>query len=402
MKKLLLLGGSRYLLPAIEAAHTLEEEIHVITCDYLPNNIAHKYSDEYHNVNIVDKEAVLKKAQELKVDGVLSFATDPGVVSAAYAAERLGLPSAAPYESIKILQNKDLFRNFMKENGFNVPWHKMFRDKMSAINGITEDDLPVVVKPVDSAGSKGVTKVERMEEIEVAVEKAFRNSIAQRCIVEKFIPLKYHQSGSDSFVKEGKLVFTSFDKQYYDLKAANPFTPAAMCYPSDIPEEKLNEIRRELQRLVNILRIGTTIINVECRVGMDDKAYIMEVSTRAGGNRVPEIVKYATGVDLIKNDVKHALGMPIEDFKSFSKEKCYARVIVHSYKNGIFEGIQIAGEVEKKYLIEKDIWYSVGTEVGAFTGANQSLGLLFLKFPSQEIAEKYLTDIEGWLIVSVR
>ena len=86
----MLLGGIRYLLPAIEVAH--KHGYHVITVDYLPENIAHQYSDEYYNVSIIDKEAVLQLAQELQIDGILSFAVDPGVVTAAYVAEKMGLP----------------------------------------------------------------------------------------------------------------------------------------------------------------------------------------------------------------------------------------------------------------------------------------------------------------------
>ena len=112
MKKLLLLGGSRYLIPIIKAAHELG--IYVITCDYLPDNEGHKYADEYHNISIIDREAILDLAIELKIDGILSFATDPGVVVAAYVADRLNLPSP-PYESVRILQNKDLFRNFFEK-----------------------------------------------------------------------------------------------------------------------------------------------------------------------------------------------------------------------------------------------------------------------------------------------
>ena len=96
MKKLLLLGGSRYLLPAIKVAH--EMGVYVITADYMPDNFAHRYSDEYRNISIVDQNAVLSLAKAQKVDGILSYATDPGVVSAAYAAERLGLPTS-PYAS---------------------------------------------------------------------------------------------------------------------------------------------------------------------------------------------------------------------------------------------------------------------------------------------------------------
>ena len=107
MKKILLLGGSRYLLPVIKSAHELG--LYVITCDYLPDNIAHKYSDEYVNVSIIDKEAVLEVAKKLEIDGIMSFATDPGVVTAAYVAEKLGLPYGGSYESVSILQDKRPF-----------------------------------------------------------------------------------------------------------------------------------------------------------------------------------------------------------------------------------------------------------------------------------------------------
>ena len=117
-KKLLLLGGLQYLLPVIEEAHNLG--VYVITADYLPGNIAHKYSDEYCNVSIIEKDAVLEAAKRLKVDGIMSFACDPGVVTAAYVAEQMGLPSCGSYESVSILQNKGRFREFLTKNGFNV------------------------------------------------------------------------------------------------------------------------------------------------------------------------------------------------------------------------------------------------------------------------------------------
>ena len=110
-KRLMLLGGIRYLLPVIEAAHRMG--YYVITADYLPDNIAHRFSDEYVNVSIIDKEAVLRAAREKRIDGIMSFGVDPGVVSAAYVQEQMGLPSFGPFESVCILQNKDRFRAFL-------------------------------------------------------------------------------------------------------------------------------------------------------------------------------------------------------------------------------------------------------------------------------------------------
>ena len=130
-KKLMLLGGIRYLLPVIKAAH--EQGYHVITADYLPDNIAHKFSDEYVNVSIVDKEAVLRVAQEKQIDGIMSFGVDPGVMAAAYVQNEIKLPSFGPFESVKILQNKDKFRAFLAHHGFNVPKAKGFHSIEEAL-----------------------------------------------------------------------------------------------------------------------------------------------------------------------------------------------------------------------------------------------------------------------------
>lgn len=159
-KKLLLLGGLRYLLPVIESAHN--QGYYVITADYLPDNIAHKYSDEYHNISIIDKEAVLALARELEIDGIMSFAVDPGVVTAAYVQEQMGLPAFGPYDSVCILQNKDKFRNFLTKHGFNVPKAKGFSTVEEAMSEAYWYPWPVIVKPTDSAGSKGVTKVDSL------------------------------------------------------------------------------------------------------------------------------------------------------------------------------------------------------------------------------------------------
>jgi len=160
VKKLMVLGGSRYALPVIKAAHDLG--IYVITCDYLPDNIAHKYSDEYCNVSIIDKEKTLEAAKKLNIDGIMSFACDPGVITAAYVAEQMGLPNVGPYESVCILQNKSKFREFLTQNGFTVPTAKGYKNIDDALKDVGMFHWPVIVKPTDSAGSKLVWMIPRI------------------------------------------------------------------------------------------------------------------------------------------------------------------------------------------------------------------------------------------------
>ena len=179
-KKLMLLGGIRYLLPVIRAAH--EQGYYVITADYLPDNIAHKYSDEYVNVSIIDREAVLEVAKKHEIDGIMSFGVDPGVVSASYVQEKLGLPSFGPLESVEILQNKDKFRKFLKDNGFNVPWAFSFQSVEAAWESRSGFSYPFIVKPTDSAGSKGCTRVDNESQLMDAVDYAMKNSISGRAV----------------------------------------------------------------------------------------------------------------------------------------------------------------------------------------------------------------------------
>ncbi len=389
MKKVLLLGGSRYILPVIEAIHNLG--YYAITCDYLPDNIAHKYSDEYHNVSIIDKEAVLELAKELKVDGVMSFACDPGVVTAAYVAEKMGLPHSGSYESVCILQNKGRFRKFLADNGFNAPNAKGYSEKKDALKDIDFFNWPVIVKPTDSAGSKGVTKVETPEELESSIDYALSFSHSNEFIIEDFLEKVGHSSDTDSFSVDGELKFVSFSAQRFDENCENPYTPSAYSWPATISQENQKKLTGEIQRLLKLLDMKTSIYNIEVRECTNGKAYIMECSPRGGGNRLAEMVRYATGVDMVTNAVRAAVGDEIVEIEQKPYNGFWAEIILHSDKKGVFDSLEISKEIEDN-IIEKDLWITKGTAVGGFSGANEAVGTIVMRFDTQEQLEKVLEN----------
>ena len=397
-KKLMLLGGLRYLLPVIESAHQLG--YYVITCDYLPNNIAHKYSDEYHNVSIIDKEAVLTLARELQIDGIMSFAVDPGVITAAYVQEQMGLPAFGPYESVCILQNKDRFRNFLTQHGFNVPKAKGFASIEDAISEKYWYPWPVIVKPTDSAGSKGVTRVDSWEDLRPALEIAFEHSLSKRIIIEEFIEKSGCSSDTDSFSVDGELKFVSFSAQRFDEHASNPYTPSAYSWPSTMSLIQEEELTSEIQRLLKLLGMRTSIYNIETRVGTNGKPYIMEVSPRGGGNRLAEMLRFATGVDLITNAARAAVGDKVVDVEQKPYDGHWAEVVLHADNEGKFQELRIRDDMGQ-YVFEEDIWVEVGEQVSAFNAANNAVGTLVLKFDSHEKLEKALSCQNDWLKVIV-
>lgn len=398
-KKLMLLGGIRYLLPVIKAAH--EQGYYVITADYLPDNIAHRYSDEYVNVSIIDKDAVLKVARERCIDGIMSFGVDPGVLAASYVQNQMGLPSFGPYESVEILQHKDKFRAFLKKHNFNVPWaygHASVKDAWNAKDSFT---YPLIVKPTDSAGSKGVTRVDDETGLQAALQHAYNHSIKGHIIVEEFIEKQGCSSDSDSFSVDGQLQVVTFSAQRFDAKAAGEFVPAAYSWPSTMTVSQENELKSELQRLLSLLHMKTSVYNIETRVGTNGKTYIMEVSPRGGGNRLSEMIRYATGVDMITAAVRAAVGDDIPKLYSKHYQGHWAEIVLHADKAGIFDRLEISSDLQAE-VIEEDLWVQKGDQVDCFEGANNAIGMLILKFDSNKALDIALLDQHKWLKVIVK
>lgn len=396
MKKLLVLGGDHFAIPVVKAAH--EQGYYVITCDYLPDNVAHKYSDEFVNFSTTDKEGILAWAKEHPIDGIVTF-TDSGVVTTAYVQHHLGLPQIGPLESVEILQNKARFRQFLTEHGFRVPKAKGFSKKEDALASKDFFTLPVIVKPVDAAGSKGVTKVSDWLELEKAVDWAIQFSFSGDFIIESFIEKKGCSSDSDCFSVDGQFKFMSYSAQRFDEKAAGEYTPAAYSWPSTLGAEAEKELSSELQRLISLLGMKTTVYNVETRVGTDGKPYIMEISPRGGGNRLSEMMRYATGVDMITGAVRAAVGDPV-DIKQKPLDGSWAEIIVHADKSGILDGIEITPDMEPM-VKEKDYWFKKGDSVNAFQSARDAIGTLVMRFNTADELETAITHQRDWLRINV-
>lgn len=394
-KCLLLLGGSRYLIPVIEIAHELG--CYVITCDYLPDNYAHQLADEYCNISIIDKEAVLAFARERHIDGILSFACDPGVVTGAYVAEQLGLPYGGSYEACSILQDKGRFRAFLRDNGFQVPKSCSYTSAEDACADSGSFTFPVIVKPVDSAGSKGVTRVDTADALKKAADHAMDFSICGSIIIEEYIAQQGFASDTDCFSLDGELVYASFNNQYFDSDAVNPYVPAGFSWPSFLPQEVQQELRSELQRLIHLLDLKTTVYNIECRLGQDGKAYLMEVSPRGGGNCLCEMLRHATGTDLIRCAVRAAIGEPLDQpLADPVYNGHWAQVILHSNQSGTFRELWI-DEAIRENVVKTSLWIQPGDRIDSFGSANKSLGTLVLQFDTTEKLETTMNDVHRWV-----
>lgn len=388
MKKILLLGGSAQQIVAIKKAK--EKGLYTILCDYLIDNPGQYVADKFYLISTTDKEAILKVATDEQVDGVLAYASDPAAPTAAYVAEKLGLPTN-PYLAVETLCNKDKFREFLKLNGFNSPQAKGYEDKNVDISMFS---LPVIVKPVDSSGSKGATVIDNWNELDKALDFAFSFSRSHRIIVEEFIVKKHeYLIGGDIFINNGKIVLWGLMNCHRD-DGCNPLVPVGKSYPLLIDKADEESVHSTLQNMVDKLRLKFGSVNVELVVDKHNRVWPIDIGPRAGGNMIPDLLGMIFGVDIVEQAVLCAMGESL-NFKIGEASFFYATHNLHTNRNGIYKKIEFS-EVLEKRIIKKCLYKKEGDIVEAFDNASKALGIVFLKFENQADMTKILRSINEY------
>lgn len=398
-KRLLFLGGIMQQIPAIQKARELG--YYVITCDYLPDNPGHKYADEYHNVSTTDLDAVLKLARELKIDGIVAYASDPAAPTAAYVAEKMGLPGN-PYESVKLLTEKDLFRDFLQKNGFTCPQAGGYTTYEAALADIDRFKFPVMVKPVDSSGSKGVVKIYDKNELKAAVDEALSYSRGKRFVVEEFIVKKGYQVSGDGFSVDGKLVFTSYGNELYSGKGTREYVALGEFWPSLLTPEQKAKVDAELQKLITALGMRTCAYNIEVILDKDDNVYILELGPRNGGSYIPQLIQYATGVDMVDITLKAAMGDPLPSLEMVETKGVWSNYMIYSTRSGVFERLVFDSAFEKNNLLEVHCTAKRGDAIRSYQNTAHSLGTILFKTATVDEMIGIISNIERCYQVQVK
>lgn len=384
-KKILLLGGSAQQVVAIETAKRLG--YYTVLCDYLPDNPGQYVADKYYNASTTDVEAVYQIAKDEQVDGILAYASDPAALPGAIVAERLGLP-ANPAKSVEILGLKYPWRQFLHDNGFACPKFYSFHPTTSiseVIKNTKDFTFPVVVKPTDSSGSKGVTKLDDFDGLEKAIAWASSYSRNGVLLVEEYIQRGFPSViGGDIFVWDGNVVLYGEMECLRDTEHS-PLIPIGEKLPAGINAVQRNNIYKELQRIVSALNIRFGELNIEIILDKKDNVHFLELGPRAGGNMIPIQLSDAYGIDLVKANVQAAMGEKPEflDKPVKAQHGCYMHYVLHSYETGTFKGIEIDKSISKN-VYRQVLYKHEGNQVEVFDGAGKALGIIFLHFDTEK------------------
>lgn len=397
-KKILLLGGSAQQVVAIKTAKRLG--YFTVLCDFLTDNPGQYEADKFYLVSTTDKDAVLEVAHKEQVDGVLAYASDPAAPTAAYIAEKLGLPGN-PCQSVEILCNKDRFRKFLLENGFSAPKANGYASVEDALNDKVYYEYPIIIKPVDSSGSKGATVLHSEEEgLTDALEFAFSFSRCHRVIVEHFIEKKHpYLIGGDVFIEDGKIVLWGLLNCHRD-NSVNPLVPVGKSYPLQLETEDVQRVKETLVSMVERLGIRNGSMNVELVVDKSNRVWPIDVGPRSGGNMIPDLLGDMFGVDIAEMSVEAAMGTAIKG-NIHEPNRFYATHNLHSNKNGTYKDIVFSPDIEP-YIYRECLYKKAGDAVEYFDNAAKCLGIVFFKFPDENVMRNILEHINDLITIELQ
>jgi biotin carboxylase len=326
MKKIMVLGGSATQVSVIQKSKQLG--YYTITCDYLPENPGHKFADKYYNESTVDYNKVLEIAIRENIDAISSYASDPGAYTAAFVSEKMGLVGSGT-KAVNILSNKNEFRKFLKSNNFNTPFYKI-GTQYADFKDI--ELFPGILKPIDSSGSKGVVIIKNKADLKNYIDYSKSFSRSGKIIFEEFIERDGPQLHGEAFVVDGKIVVFELGDQYFS--PISPLVPYSTILPTSHNTNDLLLIKNQLQRVVDLLDFKTGGMNIEVIKSKNGKIYFIEIGSRSGGNFMPELIEFATGVDLVKLNITSLLENKTDIVKNETKPT--AQIIFHSFGNGNF------------------------------------------------------------------
>ena len=389
-KKLLFLGGALFQVPALACAKRLG--CHVILVDYDPLVPGRPYADVFAQLSTTDKENILELAKEHRIDGVMTYASDSSVSSVAYVAQQLHLPGNPP-AAAEIIRRKDLFREFQQQT--DLPHPRFFATGLleEALTAGQQLEFPLVIKPVDSAGTKGQSIINTEAEIERAFAVAIEQSREKIVIFEEFIPSDIMELDGDIWFTDGRLTFRHYGHNHFQRNRISN-VPIGEIFPAFIDDDLAASLDLQLNQIIAGLGLRVGCLNFDALLS-NGKVYILDIGLRNGGNYVPDLIKLSTGFDLTEASIYSALGVEYENHGLYCTQPFpVVSYFMGSRSAGRFDGFSFKDEI-KDYVVETRMFMEAGASIQPFTCSNLAAGIVFFKFPDMAAMKTAVENIEA-------
>ena len=383
-KKMLLLGGGHAEIPLIQAAQSLGW--YVITTGNAREGLGHPYADKNVFADFSDKDAMLELARSEGVQAVCSGCNDFALLSTVYVCEKLGLPGHDSYATSLEIHHKDKYRALATRLGIPTPRALVVRSAADFEAAIAQLSFPIIVKPVDLTGGKGIHRAANADEARTAYKDACSRTRQDHIVVEEFVQGSNH--GFSAMLVKGKVAFAFADNEQYYI---NKYMVSGANSPSTSSGKTLAMLREYSERIAQELHLVDGILHIQYIERADGTPVIIEICRRPPGDLYIKFVKYATGIDYPRfivmaetgEDISSIADVPTQGFwlRHCIMADCQAgeRTASGDICEGIVRDVTFAFEIQGN-IVEKFLWYKPGEVIT--DKLTYKAGIVFFKFDS--------------------
>ena len=379
MKKLLITGGSHSEYPIIQAAQ--EQGWYVISTGNDEGALGHLTANKYVKGDFSDKEWVLSLAKEEGVQAIISGANDFAYLSTAYACEKMGFPGHDNYETAKTIHIKNRFREMTESIGVKTPKIRKCYNESDVINAIKDIGFPLLTKPVDLTGGKGVKKCNEIDETIEAFHEAMNVTRKSYIILEEFVSGTCH--GMTALIKNNRVVWYIIDNEQYGI---NKYLVLGACSPSDIPQYAEFTLIDDIEKIAKHCKLVDGLFHVQFILNQDSYPILIDPCRRIPGDLYVLLAKFTTGVEYPAEIVKAECGEELQDY--YVKEHNFiARECIMASRKGIIKEVHIEDELKpliiykhfnenKGVFIEQPMKYKAGILIMKFNSYSHMVDVL--------------------------
>ncbi len=392
----IVLGASVNQIPLITKLK--DYDFHVVTIDNAPLNTGHTFSDEYVNISIDNASEVYAYMKENNINHIYSVCSDLGIRTLYYCQQRLGL-TQVDHQTINKVTTKNGLRKFLREHGIeSFQFFELNKqtDMTSFFDHISKVNYDLIVKPVDSSGSKGISVINRKidtDEITKSISYAFSHSKSQEVIVEKFI--KGTSVTVNAFVKNAKIIFMEVTNKYQK----NGILPLGHSFPSKLSPRQITAVKDLATKIIEKLHYIPGPYDFDIIVDENTYAHCVEASPRLGGNCLYQLVKHSTHFDEINEIVSNSSTIP----EIAPPQPTLVRLII-SQQSGILEEIPSIEVIRERFshIVEMNYDVTVGDKIDKFTQGNHRLGYFILQGADLVLLEKKADEVLDFIKIKVK
>ena len=385
MKKILIIGAG--FLQDFVIMKARELGYYTIAIDGSPYAVGLGHADESAVIDIVDQKACYEFAKDKDIQGVLTAATDFGVLSASYVAEKLSLPGLN-YAAAKRIKNKYEVRERLIRTCADDIQEAVEVDMNTDLEAL-DLHYPVMVKPCDGSGSRATMRVDCSKNLATACHMAMNASLEKKALIETFVP--GNEYGAESLVVNGEIHVLGIMKKW--MTRPPYYAELGHQIPSELPSEVENKAIECVRKAIKALDINHGAVNMDLIINEKREVHIVDVGARMGGNMIgPCIIPIGTGINYLENLIKTAVGDE-PDWSRKLPEDVATRLM--AFKGGRIKRLPDFNKLGRQYGVSIYHHMNIGDVVNEYHSNLDGCGYIVAK--DSETAERVLTIISDYI-----